>query len=161
MQNVCKLTEDLYIAYKEANIWITGDFNLPNIDWSTNSVVDNAYPLDICNLLIDAFNLGGLFQMVDAPTRNNNILDLFATNRPSLVTSLKVLSSINDHELICVKSVLTAMVSESIHRKLYLWHRADMDLANDKVDEFVQTLYLFILSILILSTLPSKIYEIT
>ena len=55
MQNVCKLIEDLYIAYKEANIWITGDFNLPNIDLITNSVVDNAYPLDICNLLINAF----------------------------------------------------------------------------------------------------------
>ena len=103
MQNVCKLIEDLYIAHKEANIWITGDFNLPNIEWCTNSVVDNGYPLDICNLLIDEFNLGGFSQMVDAPTRNNNILDLFATNRPSLVTSLKVLPGISDHELICVE----------------------------------------------------------
>ena len=55
MQNLCKLIEDLYIAHKESIIWIAGDFNLPNIDWSINSVTDNAYPLDICNLLIDAF----------------------------------------------------------------------------------------------------------
>jgi len=136
MQNLCKLIEDLYIAYKEAIIWITGDFNLPNIDWITNSVVDNAYPLDICNLLIDAFNLGGLSQLVDTPTRNNNILDLFATNRPSLVKSLKILPGISDHELICVESILTATVSDTIPRKLYLWHKADMQLINDKVTEF-------------------------
>jgi len=49
----------------------------------TNSIVHNAYPLDICNLLIEVFNLEGFSQMVDAPTRSNNILDLFATNRPS------------------------------------------------------------------------------
>ena len=102
----CKLIEDLYIAYKKANnIWITGDFNLPNIEWSTNSVVDKAYPLDICNLLIDAFNLGGFSQMVDTSTRNNSIPDLFATNKPSLVTSLKILSGISYHELICIESV--------------------------------------------------------
>ena len=77
MQNLCKLIEDLYIKYKEAIIWITGDFNLPNIDWDLYSVTDNAYPLNICNLLIDAFNLGGFFQLVDTPTRGNNILDLF------------------------------------------------------------------------------------
>ena len=31
LQNVHKLIEDLYIAYKEANIWISGDFNLPTL----------------------------------------------------------------------------------------------------------------------------------
>jgi len=41
------LIEDLYIKYKDSTIWITGDFNLPNIDWNLNSVVNNAYPLDI------------------------------------------------------------------------------------------------------------------
>ena len=136
MQILCKLIEDLYIKYKEAIFWITGDFNLPNIDWDLLSVTDNAYPLNICNLLIDAINLGGFSQLVDTPTRGNNILDLFATNRPSLVNKVKVSPGISDHEVICVESVLTATVAETIPRKVYLWHKANMQLINDKVVDF-------------------------
>ena len=136
MQNLCKLIEDLYIKYKEAIFWITGDFNLANIDWNLHSVTDNAYPLNICNLLIDAFNLGGFSQLVDTPTRGKNILDLFATNRPSLVNKVTVSPGISDHEVICVESVLTATVAETIPRKVYLWHKANMQLINDKVVDF-------------------------
>ena len=71
-------------------MWITGDFNLPNIDWSLSSVVGSAYPLELGNILIDTFNTFGLIQMVDSPTRGYNILDIFATNRPGLIQKVEV-----------------------------------------------------------------------
>ena len=64
-------------------------------------------------------------------------MDLFATNTPSLVLKVKVSPGISDHEVICVESVLTATVAETIPRKVYLWHKANMlQLINDKVVDF-------------------------
>ena len=67
MQNVCKVIENLCSKYENAVMWVTGDFNLPNIDWSSNSVVGSTYPLELCNMLIDTFNTFGFTQMVDSP----------------------------------------------------------------------------------------------
>ena len=63
-------------------------------------------------------------------------MDLFATNRPSLIKKVKVSLGISDHEVICVESVLTATVAETIPRKVYLWHKANYAIDNDKVVDF-------------------------
>ena len=39
----------------------------------------------------------GFIQLVDTPPRQNNILDIFATNRPSLVIKCGTVSGISDH----------------------------------------------------------------
>ena len=97
MQNVCNLIERLCCEYENAVMWITGDFNFPNINWDLNSVVSNAYPLELCNMLLDTFSTFGFTQLVDSPTRGNNILDLFVTNRPGLIQEVKVSPGISDH----------------------------------------------------------------
>ena len=94
VHNLCQIISDIYNTYKNAVIWITGDFNLPDINWNYNSVTNNSYPLDISTLFIDELNSGGFIQMVEQLTRGNNILDLFATNRPSLVRQIKIIPGI-------------------------------------------------------------------
>ena len=47
------------------------------------SFVTESYPHKISNLFIDALNFCGFNQMVDSPTRNDNVFDLFATNKSS------------------------------------------------------------------------------
>lgn len=65
MHSLSHLIEDLYIKHQYSIIWIAGDFNLPNIRrLELYSVVNNAYPLDICNSLIDMFNIGDFSQLV-------------------------------------------------------------------------------------------------
>ena len=80
---------------------IDGDFNLPNIDWTDNSVSNNTYPLPLCNLLLDTFGIFGFQLLVTFPTRRYNTLDIFATNRLSLVEKCEPIPSIGDHE-ICI-----------------------------------------------------------
>ena len=64
------------------NICITGDFNLPDINWDTavvplESISEEQRSTDMLfKLMSDLF----LNQYVDSPTRENNILDLFFTN---------------------------------------------------------------------------------
>ena len=43
MKNTCEVIENLCCKYENADMWITGDFNLPNIDWSLSSIVGSTY----------------------------------------------------------------------------------------------------------------------
>jgi len=54
-------------------LWVTGDFNLPNIDWTLNTVSGSIYPLELCIMLIESFNTFGLTQIVGSPTRESII----------------------------------------------------------------------------------------
>jgi len=55
-------------------------------------------------MLLDIFNSFGFTQLVDSPTRRNNILDLFVTNRRGLVQNATVSPGLSDHELITIES---------------------------------------------------------
>jgi len=55
------------------------------------TVFGSTYPLELCNMLIELFNTFELTQMVNSSTRESNILDLFATNRPSLIHKVEVI----------------------------------------------------------------------
>ena len=63
---------------KGAHLWISGDFNLPDIDWEEEIVKPNASNSSVCNQLLtkDAH----LYKIVTQPTRitetTSNILEL-------------------------------------------------------------------------------------
>ena len=103
--------ENYTLLYKNAIIWITGDVNLPNIDWVNNVISHFSYVAEILNSLLCS---GGFVQQVNSPSRGNNLLDLFATNKPAL-TRLEIISGINDQEIIRVTSKLSLPVSK--HKK--------------------------------------------
>ena len=63
------------------NTWLLGDFNLPNFDWTINRFQPSGrYPTQSKAMVAVALDYG-LQQLVDRPTRGENILDLFFTNR--------------------------------------------------------------------------------
>ena len=102
LESLCLLIHDVVSKNPKSAIWIGGDLNLPNIDWATNSVLSHDYPLPFCNLVIDTFNSLGFVQLVTFPTRKNNTLDIFATNRPSLVENCFPIPGIGDHEAVLI-----------------------------------------------------------
>ena len=136
MQNVCNLIEHLCCKYENAVIWITGDFNLPNISWNLNSVVSNAYPIELCNMLLDTFSTFGSTQLVDTPTRGSNILHIFATNRPGLIQEVSVSPGLSDHELITVGSSIVATLTESQPSSVNLWYQADWQALRERLTHF-------------------------
>lgn len=81
-------------ATRYKNVCIMGDFNYRSIDW-VNNVGDNESE-DFINVVNDNF----LKQLVNVPTRENNILDLILTNREDLVNELEVGGRLgnSDHE---------------------------------------------------------------
>ena len=73
------------------------------------------------------------------PTRNNNILDIFLTNHPALVSDIKVIPGISDHEAVCIECPITVKSVPSTKRKLYLYNKADFISINHLVTEFADT----------------------
>ena len=114
IENLCKALESLCLTYLDIPIWIAGDLNLPNIDWENYCIiVDNVYPMAICEHLINFMQEYEFSQTINFPTRKNNILDIFITNRPSLITFCSTIPGISDHEAVCIKSAIQATIQHS------------------------------------------------
>ena len=91
---------------KHHDIYITGDFNLPVIDWSTHTT-DHTQGLTRGQTpalqLFDFMGINFLTQVVTKPTRKDNILDLVLTNCPQYVTEVKCEETpISDHNIVTV-----------------------------------------------------------
>ena len=74
--------------------------------------------------------------MVNFPTREKNTLDLFATNRPSLVTKCIPLPGVSDHEMVLSLSDIRANRRKPIKRKILLWNKADMNSIKSTIKHF-------------------------
>ena len=89
--------------YKNATYIIGGDFNLPDIDWDTNTVSNKCYPHSQPDKLNITQNL--VFeQMVNFLTRQENTLDLVFTTHPGYKIGFKTLPHIgekSDHDKAC------------------------------------------------------------
>ena len=78
---------------------LCGDFNLPNINWETGIAMNNDA---IYNCFTKLVRDNYLWQLVDFPTRNVNVLDLVLTNVPEKVKEIYGFDDIinTDHKLI-------------------------------------------------------------
>ena len=84
-QALCDCICEIVGRYPNSFIFRTGDFNLPDIDWTSNSVVNHQYPLDINRFILTMAAECYFTQLVNFPTHRENILGIVFTNRLSLV----------------------------------------------------------------------------
>jgi len=172
MKALCDTLADIAANHPNSPIWIAGDINLPNINWDRNCTSGNTYSVALCKLFLTFIEDYGLTQMVDFPTRRQNILDIFVTNRPSLVTTCKPIPGISDHEAVLITSLLRVNIQSPVKRTVYKWNRADWDELNNSaryfcsifisdfsidtpIDQMWNRFKNFCLSIL--TTIPSKV----
>nr|CAD2196960.1 unnamed protein product [Meloidogyne enterolobii] len=105
------LTDLLSVSYP---IIITGDFNLPSINW----LADN----DSNNIFKEFVKNADLHQLITFSTRSKNILDLLITNNPGLIDdilSLPPMSS-SDHSSFSFSVTFKNEPSELYYRLNYL-----------------------------------------
>ena len=136
MTDLCNILTQIVESYPDSPIWIAGDINLSNIDWLTASISNNAYPAYLCDPFLNFLHEYGFTQTVNFPTRGNNTLDIFVTNRPSLISSCKPVSGISDHEAVIVISSLKTDLQLIPKRRIYNWKRADWNEIKDKATYF-------------------------
>ena len=73
-QALCKAFQYLILENPLATFWISGDFNLPVIDWSTETIIGHQYNVALNNCFLTTLTDLPNHQVVDFPTRNNNTL---------------------------------------------------------------------------------------
>ena len=121
------LSTKFILKYPNSFICCTGDLNLPDIDWNSESIFSYRYPLSINQSVLKLSADCSFSQLVKSPTRNQNILDLFFTNRPNLVNHCYIGPGISDHDIIHTSICCKIRKSPGTQHRLYMWNQADFD----------------------------------
>ena len=95
----------MIMAYKNAHVFLGGDFNCRNVEWSTMQVPEGVPQRQVQCQLLELIKDHCLSQVVKIPTRNDRTLDLLFTNSPSPVNRVKGMPPIGkaDHDIIVVE----------------------------------------------------------
>jgi hypothetical protein len=117
-EQICTEVQELVRNHAHASFWLPEDFKLPDISWEHNNISGNQNALGVNNAFLTLVEDNGFQQMVDFSTRNSATMDLFLTNRPSLINRLKPIPGINDHEVI--DSDVQAKLRRPTSRKIFL-----------------------------------------
>ena len=107
-------------------VFVCGDFNLPNIDWTTvvPSIV-SSHASTFCDIMSDCF----LTQLVTFPTCQNHILDLVLTNHPDYISSINSYDNLPDTDHTAVHFAMALTLRTPLHnaRLLYRYQKIDHD----------------------------------
>ena len=130
---MCSTIRDLYTRFKDNIIWIGGDSSLPDIDWKDDSYT---YPATINQAYLDLVSDIGSQQIINFPTRQQNILDIFISNRPSLICKNTTLPGLSDHEVVLVDSNIILQRPKPMRRLIHIWAKADIPAMEKEMNEF-------------------------
>ena len=100
MDSLNLVIEDVFTSNPGSAIWISGDINLPDIDWATDQVTCHQYPKALNESFLQLLARTGMEQLVDFPTRGDNTLDIIITNRPSLINRCEGMPGLSDHDIV-------------------------------------------------------------
>jgi hypothetical protein len=99
---------------------IGGDFNVPDANWETLSYPPSpSYSTTINDHMLDLSRDFGLTQMVNTPTREDNILDLLFCTYPGMASTPNTIPAMSDHQAVVMdinmKSVTTKRKARTVH----------------------------------------------
>ena len=113
--------------HRNGNLWIGGDFNLPKIDWTHQKILSQNPSGKISTALLNLINDFSLTQVVDHPTRKENILDLFFTTNPTLVNQVMTVPPISneaDHDIVFIDLNTRAQIPRCTPSPRYIYSKA-------------------------------------
>ena len=120
---------------------IEGDFNLPDINWEEQTIINRQYPIKTNQTFLEIVADNGLEQIVDFPTRKDNTLDLMRLSHPAYKFRCKPLSSIenSDHDIVLLDIACKPFKPKPVRRKIYLWKKADIYKIKEDLESFGNT----------------------
>ena len=89
-----------------------GDFNVAHIDWNLIVPERGSNMQGLTDSLPPTLVEHDLINTQYEPSKGENVLDLFCTNKPSLVKSVTTISDFSDHSFIVVDTVLKPVSSK-------------------------------------------------
>ena len=127
------LREYLTTVDNNEDVYLLGDFNLPDIIWDTVSVKTKTNRRTLHNEFLETISEFGLTQHVMVPTHEKgNTLDLVITNKPELVHAVEIIPGLSDHYATIARGknpLISALAAKSSKlpstRPFYLLHKID------------------------------------
>ena len=109
------------------HIIIGGDFNFPGWDWQNSCLKENCQNPSLHNRFGSILDDFGLTQIINKPTRGDNILDLIITNNPSLVNRTEIIPGISDHDGCYVEVNIQPKTNRQKPRQIPIYAKADWE----------------------------------
>ena len=104
------------------DIVLLGDFNLSEIDWANNRSLRNSeHHILLSDIIQDNF----MHQLVNEPTRDQNILDLVLTTNVDLINNVVVGEHFSDHNSITFTLNCAPYLSRISKKFIYAFNKAD------------------------------------
>ena len=127
---------------KNATLLIGGDFNLPSWDLKNKILKPNSSHQSIHYFFGNTLDDLGLTQVVEQPTRKDNILDFIITNLPNQVPRIEILPGISDHDIGFVEfNIWTPSKKKPIPRNISLYSTANWDTIKIEIQKLNNTLH--------------------
>lgn len=124
------LHDSLYpiTGHAKTSVVLLGDFNDRCTSWDSDHS-KSELGLRLFRL-IQSLNM---FQIIDGPTRNENLLDLIITDSPAYFTEVDILSPFDnlDHSVISGLIMVTYPKEPKIKRKIWQYHLGNYDRLNN------------------------------
>ena len=107
---------------------LAGDFSLPDINWSEQTISSNQYTVGTNQTYLAIASANGLEQIIDFPTRNENTLDLIFTSHPSYKQRCKPIPAIgnSDHDIVLLDIACNPIKPKPTRHKISLWKKANI-----------------------------------
>jgi len=112
-------------SVQNPQIWLSGDFNAPHIDWSIPLALPGSPHCTIQQLLVNVVQDNGLTQVINEPIHLENILDLFLTNSPAQIQDATIIPGLSDHEAIIIRANIQPPLQNQSSRKIPLYNKAN------------------------------------
>jgi len=80
------------------------------------------------------------FHQLNFPTRGQNTLDIFLTNRPSLISKCKLIPGISDHDIVFTEKLTRVPHQKPPSRRILLWKLAGTEGLYRSVHDFSDNL---------------------
>jgi hypothetical protein len=121
LEELIKLRHD----NQKSDFWIGGDFNLPDVNWSSLTVTSNQYSYAMTDTYLDILRNCNVEQIVDFPTRGNKTLDIFLSN-PGLIDRCKPIPRVGDHDAVLIDTLIKPRRTKPTRRTIHLWYKANI-----------------------------------
>ena len=122
-----QLQENMNSLEQNTDIILVGDFNLKEVDWNRNLMLNNSRLYEIFSgILLDNF----LTQMVLQPTRAGNILDLVLSNSADIIQDVQVGEPISDHNVVTFNANVYPYRRKHTKKEFYNFKKADWEQLN-------------------------------
>ena len=106
------------------HIWIAGYMNLPGISWPSGSIKTNCPTPAQHELFMEILADHGLTQVIDKPTREENMLDLMAVNNPTLLNRTEIIPGISDDNVVFAELDIAPLRQRQTKRKIPIYGKA-------------------------------------